>query len=127
MLYGFNCTDGGRPNAGLIAVGDTLYGATILGGNGRHCGHFGCGTVFAFNPSSGKKHIVYSFDGGADGNAPAASVIALRGTLYGTTEKGGRGSMRDAASYLRSILHRAKSGSSIALRGAKTAHCRLRA
>jgi uncharacterized repeat protein (TIGR03803 family) len=37
-------TDGGNPYAGLLAIGDTLYGTAIDGGN--ECIPVGCGTVF---------------------------------------------------------------------------------
>jgi uncharacterized repeat protein (TIGR03803 family) len=39
--------DGAHPAAGLIKLGDTLYGPTIYGGNNFGCGGNGCGTVFA--------------------------------------------------------------------------------
>lgn len=35
--------------------------------------------------------LLYSFKGGADGESPYAGLIALRGTLYGTTRGGGAG------------------------------------
>ena len=38
--------DGAHPDAGLIKVGDTLYGPTYRGGNFGCAGH-GCGAVFA--------------------------------------------------------------------------------
>ncbi|HLY02175.1 MAG TPA: choice-of-anchor tandem repeat GloVer-containing protein [Candidatus Cybelea sp.] len=36
--------------------------------------------------------VLYSFGGGRDGGVPVANLIALNGTLYGTTEFGGTGS-----------------------------------
>jgi uncharacterized repeat protein (TIGR03803 family) len=33
--------------------------------------------------------VVYSFQGGSDGASPQAGLIALKGTLYGTTVVGG--------------------------------------
>lgn len=87
VLHHFNCKDGARPDSGLIAVGDTLYGTTREGGAST-CK---CGTVFALSLSSGKLRVVYSFNGGMDGGAPEASLIDLRGRLYGTTTEGGGG------------------------------------
>jgi uncharacterized repeat protein (TIGR03803 family) len=81
--------DGYLPLASLIAVKGVLYGTTPAGGAGTDCaGAGGCGTVFSITPS-GKETIVYSFQGGSDGSFPAANVIAVNGTIYGTTEFGG--------------------------------------
>jgi uncharacterized repeat protein (TIGR03803 family) len=88
ILHGFNCTDGGRPYAGLLATSTTLYGTTNIGGTGTNCS-LGCGTVFAVDISSGKERTVYSFKGGTDGSRPQASLVAMNGTLYGTTATGG--------------------------------------
>jgi uncharacterized repeat protein (TIGR03803 family) len=50
-----------------------------------------CGTVFAFSFSSGEENVVHAFTGnvGPDGAGPAADLVALNGTLYGTTFLGG--------------------------------------
>src|SRR6202042_213367 len=49
------------------------------------CGQFGCGTVFMLSPN-GKKTILHSFTGDADGQFPLAPLIGDKtGNLYGTT------------------------------------------
>ena len=80
--------DGSFPITGLINVKGTFYGTTSLGGG---CSNFngGCGTVFAFNPSTGAETVVYSFQGGTDGYEPFADLIYEKGKLYGTTYGGG--------------------------------------
>lgn len=89
--------DGYFPMGGLINVGGTLYGATFYGGtgDGSACGtrydHYGCGTVFSITPS-GTERVVYSFAGPPDGYRPAAGLVAIDGTLYGTTALGGASS-----------------------------------
>jgi len=102
VLYSFcsqqNCTDGEIPVAGLISVNGTLYGTTENGGSGttgtRLC-PFGCGTVFAIDPGTGAETVVHSFcsqmkgNRCADGAQPEASLIDVRGALYGTTSQGG--------------------------------------
>ncbi len=45
----------------------------------------GCGTVFKIK-SSGKEPVLYRFTGGPDGANPSASLLAVKGVLYGTTE-----------------------------------------
>lgn len=76
-------SDGSEPYAGLIDVKGTLYGTTIGGGA------YGHGTVFSISPT-GTEHVLYSFGGSAsDGTEPLASLIDVKGTLYGTTEYGG--------------------------------------
>jgi uncharacterized repeat protein (TIGR03803 family) len=89
LLYSFcsqqNCADGAGPSAGLIRVGDTLYGTTYNGGAN------GMGTVFSINHSSGAEAVVYSFQGSTDGANPVAGLINVGGTLYGTTMGGGTG------------------------------------
>jgi uncharacterized repeat protein (TIGR03803 family) len=84
-----NSPDGLFPSAGAIDVKGTLYGTTSLGGTGG-CGE-GCGTVFAFNLSTGAETVLYSFVGGADGELPMADLIYTNGKLYGTTYTGGDG------------------------------------
>lgn len=95
VLYSFcanpNCTDGAAPTSLLVDVKGTLYGTTGLGGvyNG------GSGTVFAFNPKTGKETVVYSFCmklqdyDCLDGDVPRAGLIETNGALYGTTTGGG--------------------------------------
>lgn len=74
--------DGGTPSAGLIAIGDTLYGTTQVGGS------HGAGTVFSITPG-GTEKVLYSFFGGNDGQTPYAGLTSVKGTLYGTTAFGG--------------------------------------
>ena len=80
-----NGTDGYEPNADLIDVGGTLYGATYTGGANA------VGTVFSIAAATGKEKIVYSFqNNGADGVNPAReALVDINGTLYGTTYYGG--------------------------------------
>jgi uncharacterized repeat protein (TIGR03803 family) len=93
-LYSFcsqkKCPDGGLPYAGLASVGGILYGTTVYGGaQSKDCGNVGCGTVFSIDPSTGAETVVYAFKGGTDGHYPYGGMIAVKGTLYGTTEEGG--------------------------------------
>ena len=95
VVYSFLAgTDGEQPQAGLIDVKDTLYGTTVLGGNPSCSGGYGCGTVFSVNPKTGAETVVYSFcsqHNCTDGDGPLASLIDVKGTLYGTTYDGGTG------------------------------------
>lgn len=86
-------SDGIFPVAGLIDLHGTLYGTTFSGGAYSECGPSGyspCGTVFSIG-TTGKEKVLHSFGkgGGADGVRPDASFINLKGTLYGTTFRGG--------------------------------------
>jgi uncharacterized repeat protein (TIGR03803 family) len=86
-LYSFGKgSDGKEPMAALIDANGTLYGTTFAGGRMGCVG--GCGTVFKIG-SSGKETVLYRFGGGTDGANPSASLLAVRGVLYGTTEFGG--------------------------------------
>ncbi|MGB6517412.1 MAG: choice-of-anchor tandem repeat GloVer-containing protein, partial [Candidatus Cybelea sp.] len=83
VLYSFNGTDGSNPSAGLIDVKGRLYGTTPYGGT-----HNSSGTLFSVT-TSGKERVLHNFGKGTDGAAPVASLVELKGTLYGTTENGG--------------------------------------
>jgi uncharacterized repeat protein (TIGR03803 family) len=81
--------DGRTPYGGLTAVNGALYGTTSGGGlYTSACGAVGCGTVFKVT-MSGTETVLYSFQGGTDGSTSEAGLIALNGTLYGTTVIGG--------------------------------------
>jgi uncharacterized repeat protein (TIGR03803 family) len=80
--------DGANPYSGLTFLKGLLYGTTGFGG-GSGCGGSGCGTIFSIDPASGAEKVVYSFGGGADGEAPAANLVPMNGLLYGTTVDGG--------------------------------------
>ncbi len=93
LLYSFRgAPDGGSPYAGLVDVDGTLYGTT--GGGGAYYGNSsvacvgGCGTVYSIT-TSGNEKLLHSFGNGADGMYPSASLIDVKGTLYGTTSLGG--------------------------------------
>jgi uncharacterized repeat protein (TIGR03803 family) len=90
VVYSFcsqkKCADGTLPKGGLIDVKGTLYGTTGLGGA------YGGGTVFSLDPSTGKETVLYSFcrkKNCTDGWLPSASLVDVKGILYGTTDGGG--------------------------------------
>lgn len=95
VLYSFSRNeDGYGPFGNLVfdLLGN-LYGTTSVGGNGDCLG--GCGTVFELSPpvvqgGSWTETILYSFNGGNDGQGPTAGVVFDEsGNLYGTTGYGG--------------------------------------
>jgi uncharacterized repeat protein (TIGR03803 family) len=76
--------DGGHPSAGLIHVGDWLYGTTRAGGKVKNGG-----SVFKMSPT-GETKIVHAFGfARGDGENPAGTLIYYNGLLYGTTLHGG--------------------------------------
>jgi uncharacterized repeat protein (TIGR03803 family) len=88
VLYDFpGKPDGSNPKAGLVNVGGVLYGTTYGGGAYTSSG-FTDGTVFSITPDGSEK-VLHSFGSGTDGANPEASLIAVHGTLYGTTYAGG--------------------------------------
>ncbi len=85
VVYSFaGGSDGAYPHAGLLNAKGTLYGTTSLQG-----GSCGCGTVFSITPG-GTETVLHSFAGGRDGAYPAAGLLNVKGTLYGTTNVGGK-------------------------------------
>jgi uncharacterized repeat protein (TIGR03803 family) len=90
VLYTFKgLTDGGTPLAGLTVLDGTLYGTTAYGGKGSgQCNNYICGTVFKVS-TSGAEQVLYRFKNTPDGQTPQAGLIAVNGTLYGTTFAGG--------------------------------------
>lgn len=86
---GLSDDDGLQPEGGVTAVDGALYGTTFFGG-ANDC-HEGCGVVYRAT-TRGSETILYRFDAAANGQNPAAGVIGLNGTLYGTTTAGGGGS-----------------------------------
>lgn len=87
-------SDGQYPAGRLLNLNGTLYGTTYQGGiywRGNHCGPAPCpgdGTVFKVE--DGKVHVLHSFGNGTDGLDPQAGLLAVNGTLYGTTSEGGQ-------------------------------------
>jgi uncharacterized repeat protein (TIGR03803 family) len=96
VLHAFGANaDGAFPYASLLDVGGTFYGTTYGGGGPGtyHCSgtrsyYGGCGTVFSVT-QSGTETVLYSFQGFTGGGQPQAPLIAVKGTLYGTTTIGG--------------------------------------
>ena len=93
VLYrfkGYSHRDGQDPEAGLTAVNGVLYGTTAGGGGAKGCRYPGkCGTVYRISPS-GEEQVLYRFKGAPDGEFPSAALLAMDGSLYGTTVGGGR-------------------------------------
>lgn len=76
--------DGALPLGSLLAVGNVLYGTTSSGGT------YNNGTVFAIPADGSGYGVIYNFAGGSDGASPFGGLVDLDGTLYGTTELGGK-------------------------------------
>jgi len=92
MLYAFkDGAAGAQPNASLTNVGGILFGAAFTGGTGACAKHTGCGTIFRFDPGTGRLKTLYSFKGGTDGWNPMAGLVSAGGLLYGMTFSGGMG------------------------------------
>ena len=90
-LYTFQGgNDGSQPLAAVTATGGKLYGTTLQGG-GSGCGNTGCGVVFAMT-TTGTESVIFSFNGGSQGNSPRAPLLNVGGTLYSTAEFGGNAS-----------------------------------
>ncbi len=91
VLYSFHGErDGANPSASLLNVKGALYGTTEYGG-----GDAGLGTVFKAS-ASGVESVLHRFLGFYyhqqyyyDGAHPVASLLNVRGNLYGTTSDGG--------------------------------------
>jgi uncharacterized repeat protein (TIGR03803 family) len=103
VLYSFGAQagDGLRPQAGLVFdTSGNLYGAAYSGGIvSAPCPDLGCGAVFELSPSLGggwTESVLYSFQGGSDGEDPLATLILdSLGNLYGTTHQGGGSGCND--------------------------------
>jgi uncharacterized repeat protein (TIGR03803 family) len=78
--------DGIWPTAGLTPLHGVFYGVTSSGGTGEYGN---CGILFSITPS-GHETILHDFAGGTqDGCSPLGGLVALNGTLYGTTVTNG--------------------------------------
>src|ERR1700722_12389247 len=101
VLYSFlgdngSANDGANPSASLLAVKGLLYGTTEYGGY-PSSGGCNAGTVFRIS-TLGAEKVIYRFYGYYchdhvynDGANPLASLIDVKGKLYGTTYSGGGG------------------------------------
>jgi uncharacterized repeat protein (TIGR03803 family) len=86
--------DGANPSEGLVVdSAGNLYGTTYDGGTGNcnQGSQQGCGTVFKVT-NQGTETVLYSFQGGSDGEFPWAGLgLDNKGRLFGTTVDGGLG------------------------------------
>ena len=91
VLFSFGGRDaknGSYPLADLIDVKGTLYGTTRAGGGGVcYSPYTACGVVYSITAQGGE-NVLHSFSSGTDGAYPDASLIELKGKLYGTTYAG---------------------------------------
>ena len=83
VLHAFRGRDGAVPHAGLLSVGNKLYGTTYEGGVGSK------GVLFSIDVATGREVVLHKFQGDRDGIYPDADLIDVGGTLYGTTQGGG--------------------------------------
>ena len=86
VLHVFDRGSGFYPVGGLLHLKGKLYGTTERGG--AYCGWTGCGIVYSLTLCSKPpcpKVVLHSFGKGNDGVYPDATLISLKGKLYGTT------------------------------------------
>jgi uncharacterized repeat protein (TIGR03803 family) len=79
-------SDGSSPEGGLVARKGLLYGTTRSGGGPSKSGY---GTIFDLN-AAGTEKVLVAFTC-INGAHPAATMILVTGTLYGTSYQGGNG------------------------------------
>lgn len=82
--------DGAHPSAGLLLLGNTLYGTAQDGGSA------GSGTLYAVNTDGTGFSVLHNFsatsgtfDNNSDGAIPQGRLISSGNTLYGTAIAGG--------------------------------------
>lgn len=86
-VYSFrNQEDGRDPYSGLTASNGLFYGLTADGGAGS-----GRGTLYSLNPTTGVVRTLVTFHGGVEGAQPSGNLLAVGGTLFGVTARGGGG------------------------------------
>ena len=87
VLHSFagGATDGEYPEAGLTAVGTSLFGGTDGGGASTK------GTIFKIGLGGTGFKVVHSFSG-TDGIMPSGTLTYSGTKLYGVTQSGGSGS-----------------------------------
>jgi len=79
-------SDGANSFARLVFFGGAVYGMTAYGGEG------GAGTIFKVNTNGGGFSVLKAFSEiGGGGGVPAAGLLLVGNTFYGTTESGGQG------------------------------------
>jgi uncharacterized repeat protein (TIGR03803 family) len=87
-----DCSDGGKPEGGLVEGPDgSLYGTTFEGGtyHPQMCRRGGCGTIFRIT-RTGRFETIHGFTW-TDGASPydMEMIVGSDGNLYGTTGFGG--------------------------------------
>jgi uncharacterized repeat protein (TIGR03803 family) len=75
-LHAYTNNDGANPQAGLVLLGNTLYGTANIGGE------YAVGTIFAVNTDGTGFTNLHTFD--AQINSPYSALILSGSTLYGT-------------------------------------------
>jgi uncharacterized repeat protein (TIGR03803 family) len=98
VIYRFsNAPDGANPLGNLLAYQGALYGVAPCGGNSQcpngpsgwcAASSAGCGVLFKVT-TSGVETVLHRFSNSPDGSNPLGGLIAVNGTLYGTTAVGG--------------------------------------
>lgn len=81
VLHNFtNDPDGAQPSSALVLAGDTLYGATAMGGTNNF------GTLFALNTNgdSAGYAVLYNFNVYSNGVLPSGRLTLTGDTLYGS-------------------------------------------
>jgi uncharacterized repeat protein (TIGR03803 family) len=93
VLHRFIVSEATSPRAAVIfGTHGELYGTLA------NDGAYGAGGVFRLNPPATKggawrETTLYTFTGGADGLGPLCRLVLYKGSLYGTTVKGGASSV----------------------------------
>jgi len=83
VLHNFGRSEGASLDTGVVRdTAGNLYGTARTGGSTYH------GAVYKVD-TAGHYMVLYSFTGGADGNAPGPVILDPSGNLYGTTQEGG--------------------------------------
>ncbi len=87
VIYNFkgnfnSAQDGSWPFPGMTLLNGSFYGTAASAGAYAH------GVVYAAD-TTGSERVLYSFQGGNDGEDPEAGVTADKSKLYGTTVYGG--------------------------------------
>jgi uncharacterized repeat protein (TIGR03803 family) len=101
-IYSFKGgSDGGGPEAGIVAPGGIFYGTTDEG-DGKACPHAlipsGCGSVFTLNLTTGAEQPLHGFKPNANGQGPQpVAILDSAGMLYGVN----RGSMPEYGNIFR--------------------------